>query len=66
MGIESSVDESREGQSCGEPIRVQRYECALGVDDAMEPSVEDFKSKKSPAWLQYAVNFGEGAILQLR
>ena len=66
MAIQSDACESRIGQSCAEAIRIQRYKCAFGVDDAVEPSVRDFKSKKSAAWLQYAVNFGEGAILQLR
>jgi len=65
MAVQGDAGESCNSQSCGEPIRVQWYKCAVGVDDAVEPSVRDFKGKKSAAWLQYAVNFGEGAILQL-
>jgi len=65
MVVQVDAGESCDGQSSREPIWVQWYKCAVGVDDAVEPSVRDFKSKKSASWLQYAVNFGEGAILQL-
>jgi hypothetical protein len=35
------------------------------VNDAVEPSIRDFKGKKAAAWLQDAVNFREGAVLEL-
>ena len=35
------------------------------MDDAVEPPIWNFKGKKAAAWLQDAVNFREGAILEL-
>jgi hypothetical protein len=34
------------------------------MNDAIEPSVWDFKRKKEAAWLEHAVNFHESAVLQ--
>jgi len=45
-------------------FRLDWYKRALDVNDAIEPSVWNFKRKKLPAWLQYTMNFCEGAILQ--
>jgi len=38
-------------------------ERAFDVNDAIEPSVWNFKSKKVGAWLQYPMSFCEGTIL---
>ena len=62
--IQGDACESGGGQSRGEGCRLDGHECAVGVDYAVEPSIRDFKSKEAAAWLQDAVNFREGAILE--
>jgi hypothetical protein len=61
--IQSGVSKSCGAQSRRKVSRMDWHERAVGVDDAVEPSVWDFKRKKAATWLKDAVNFGEGAIL---
>jgi len=62
--IQGDAGEARDGQSRGKRSRLYWHKRAIGMNDAVEPSVWDFKRKKVAAWLQDAVNFREGAILQ--
>ena len=62
--IQSDVGEARPGQSTGKRSRLQWHKRAVGMNDAIEPSIQDFKRKKEAAWLEHAVNFRESAVLQ--
>jgi hypothetical protein len=62
--IQSDVGEARPGQSTDKRGRLKWHKRAAGVNDAIEPSVWDFKRKKAAAWLQHAVYFRESAVLQ--
>ena len=63
--IQGHVGESCDGQSRGKRVRLDRHKRAVGVNDAVEPPIWNFKGKKAAAWLQHAANFREGAILEL-
>ena len=65
MLIQSYAGESGGGQSRGKFVRLEWHERAVGVNDAVEPPIWNFKGKKAAAWLQDALNFCEGAILEL-
>jgi len=61
--IDGDACEARSGQSWGKRSRLHRHERTVGVNDAVEPSVLNFKGNETAAGTQHAVNFRERAIL---
>jgi hypothetical protein len=61
--IEGNVGETGIPETDGEVGGLHRNKGTVNVNQAMEPSIGDFKSEKLSAGTEHTVNFGERAIL---